>query len=104
MPERLSHRARYVVSSATSALLFAEQTEHDRVRYRLVPCSQPEQLENIAFELDLRIKVFDGAFVILFELLGIVGRFLLFIFTRPVLATLGIVTPRRARYPVIPGR
>jgi hypothetical protein len=69
-----------------------------------VLCLQPEQLENIAFELDLHIRVSDEAFVILFKLLGIVGRFLLFIFTLPVLATLGIVTPRRARYPVIPGR
>ena len=67
-------------------------------------CLQPEQLENIAFELDLHIRVSDEAFVILFKLLGIVGRFLLFIFTLPVLATLGIVTPRRTRYPVIPGR
>ena len=104
MLERLSRHAEYVASSAASALLFAEQTGHDRVRCRLAPCSRPGQLENTAFELDLQIMVSDEAFVILFELFGIVGRFLLLMFARIALATLGIVTPRRPRYPVVPSR
>jgi hypothetical protein len=101
---RLSHLAEYVESSAASASLFAEQTGHDLVRYRFPPSSLPGQPENIAFEFDLQIAVFDEAFVVLFELIEFVGHLLLLMIARAALRTLGIVTPARPLHPVIPSR